>query len=438
MSKQTKKTTGLENARVYKQGEHSIDLKLISSHALQVMHKINSAGFDAYLVGGSVRDMLIGKVPKDFDVATSATPEQIRKIFRNSRIIGRRFRIVHIRFAREIIEVTTFRGGHEEQHSNQQSASSKEGILLRDNVFGTIEEDALRRDFSSNALYYDMRNNCVYDFCNGMQDIKAQRLRLIGDPVTRYTEDPVRMLRAVRFGCKLGFTLDKDTEAAISTCAPLLEKISPARLFDESLKLFCNGYAEQTFFALSEHNLIQYLFTQSTLLTPQVESFKLVQAALNNSDARIHQGKTITPIFLYAAFLWPHLQSMLQSDTYKAMPPHHAVQEASHDLLKQQNQFAEISKYFQTGIRDIWLLQLRLVRLHNDKRAIELLSHGRFRAAYDFLLLREQVGETLPAGIGKWWTDFIEKHPIPAAAPHKKSKRPARRSGNKRKTTPTS
>src|SRR5690554_3272451 len=306
------------------------------------MHKINSAGFDAYLVGGSVRDMFIGKIPKDFDVATSATPEQIRKIFRNSRIIGRRFRIVHIRFAREIIEVTTFRSGHEEQHSNQQSASSKEGILLRDNVFGTIEEDALRRDFSSNALYYDMRNNCVYDFCNGMQDIKAQRLRLIGDPVTRYTEDPVRMLRAVRFGCKLGFTLDKDTEAAISTCAPLLEKISPARLFDESLKLFCNGYAEQTFFALSEYDLIRYLFIQNELLSPKKGSFKLVQAALNNSDTRIRHGKSITPIFLYAAFLWPHLQQMLTSPTYKAMPPHHAMQEASHDLLKQQCQFAEI------------------------------------------------------------------------------------------------
>jgi len=434
--KTANKPAGLENARVYSHSEHNISLKKISNNALLVMQKINSAGFNAYLVGGSVRDLLLKKSPKDFDVATNATPEQIRKIFRNSRVIGRRFRIVHVCFSREIIEVTTFRGSHQEQHNNQQSSSSEEGILLRDNVFGTIEEDALRRDFTSNALYYDIRDNCVYDFCNGMQDIKNQRLRLIGEPTTRYTEDPVRILRAIRFVCKLGFTLDKETEQAITACAPLLEKISPARLFDESLKLFCNGYAEDTFLALSQYDLIRYLFIQNELLSPKKGSFKLVQAALNNSDTRIRHGKSITPIFLYAAFLWPHLQQMLTSPTYKAMPPHHAMQEASHDLLKQQCQFAEISKYFQTGIRDIWLLQQRLAKLHKDARATELLSHNRFRAAYDFLLLREQVGE-LPEGIGQWWTTLIEKNPIPAATPHKKTKGPVRRSSSKRKTIPT-
>ena len=436
MPKTDNKSKGLEKARVYSAREHSISPKKISNNALLVMQKINSAGFDAYLVGGSVRDMLLKKLPKDFDVATNATPEQIRQIFRNARIIGRRFRIVHVRFSREIIEVTTFRGSHQEQHSNQQSSSSEEGILLRDNVFGSIEEDALRRDFTSNALYYDMRTNSVYDFCNGMQDIKDTRLRLIGEATNRYTEDPVRMLRAVRFASKLGFTLDEDTDQAITACAPLLEKISPARLFDESLKLFCNGYAEETFLALSQYDLVKYLFTQSELLSPENTSFKLVQAALNNSDGRIRQGKSITPIFLYAAFLWPHLQQMLSLPIYKAMPPYQAMQQAAQALLKQQCQYAEISRYFQTGIIDIWLLQLRLARLQNDARAIELLSHNRLRAAYDFLLLREQVGE-LPEGLGQWWTAFMEKNPIPASTPIKRSRKPARRSSSKRKTTPT-
>lgn len=409
--------TGLENARIYSRDEHPVSRKLISPNALKVMRQLRDAGFNAFLVGGAVRDMILGNTPKDFDVATDATPEQIKRIFRNARIIGRRFRIIHVQFGKEIIEVTTFRGHHENSNS-QQAVSNDDGMLLRDNVFGTIEEDALRRDFSINALYYSSSDFCVYDFTNGVQDIRQHTLRLIGDPVTRYKEDPVRMLRAVRFASKLNFTIETHTANAIAECATLLNNIPSARLFDESLKLFCSGYGEKTFLALQQQSLLSFLLADSQRFSQQPAWQALVLTALRNSDARLQQGKSITPAFIFAAMLWPHLQHQLTLPQYRQMPPLQAMHSASNDIMLQQTRIS-IPKRIQISIREIWELQIRLEGNRQGNRPLRLLQQPKFRAGYDFLLLREQSGETTP-GIGQWWTDFLARTPdseLPVSEP---------------------
>lgn len=411
MPKRQHTLSGLDKARVYSRDEHPVSRKLISPNALKVMRHLNDAGFNAFLVGGAVRDMILGNTPKDFDVATDATPEQIRKIFRNARIIGRRFRIIHVQFGREIIEVTTFRGNHDGGNTNShQSISNNEGMLLRDNVFGTIEEDALRRDFSVNALYYSSKDFCVYDFTNGVEDIRRNTLRIIGDPVTRYKEDPVRMLRAVRFASKLDFALEPKTEAAIAECAPLLRLIPVARLFDESIKLFCSGYGEETLRTLIEQNLLTYLLPESQLMTDKPAVLKLVQLALRNSDARLREGKTVTPTFIFAALLWPQLQHMLTQARYASEPRLQAMQNAGSDLMLQQQNSTGIPKRIQISIREIWELQVRLETQRQGNRPLRLMQQNKFRAAYDFLLLREQAGE-IASGLGQWWTAFIEQAP---------------------------
>ncbi|WP_150912303.1 polynucleotide adenylyltransferase PcnB [Marinobacter halotolerans] len=389
--------------------QHNVSRSAISEPAKKVLSRLNSAGFEAYLVGGGVRDILLGGQPKDFDIATSATPEQVHELFRNSRLIGRRFRIVHVLFGREVIEVTTFRGnatdaGDDEDDDDRRT--SEHGLLLRDNVYGSMEEDALRRDFTVNALYYCIRDFTVVDFAGGMDDLKKRQMRLIGDPETRYREDPVRMLRAIRFAAKLGFTIEPATEEPIRQLAPLLTHIPPARLFEEVLKLFSAGYGEATYDLLSHYGLLAPLFPETAAAIADGESDELIRRALQNTDRRIAQGKSVTPYFLYAAMLWPALQADWRRRQENGEPPQPALHQAIGRVIGQQVQATSIPKRFSGPMKEIWELQMRLPR-RQGKRSFVTLSHPRFRAAYDFLLVREDAGEIEP-GLGQWWTEFQE------------------------------
>lgn len=403
---------GKQKQRPYQRREiprdqHSVSRSAISEPAKKVLHRLNKSGFDAYLVGGGVRDILLGGQPKDFDIATNATPEEVHDLFRNSRLIGRRFRIVHVVFGREIIEVTTFRGNAVEADDDTEDddrRTSEHGLLLRDNVYGSLEEDALRRDFTVNALYYCIRDFTVIDFADGIEDLKNRQIRLIGDPETRYREDPVRMLRAVRFAAKLGFDIEEDTEEPIRELAPLLTHIPPARLFDEVLKLFSAGFGEATYDLLREYNLLAPLFPETVRALNAGESDELIRQALQNTDARIAQGKSVTPYFLFAAMLWPALQSEWRRRQDDGDPVQPALHGAIAKVIGRQVQATSIPKRFSGPMKEIWEMQMRLPR-RQGKRAFMAMSHPRFRAAYDFLLVRESAGEIEP-GLGKWWTDF--------------------------------
>jgi len=389
--------------------QHNVSRSAISEPAKKVLSRLNNAGYEAYLVGGGVRDILLGSQPKDFDIATSATPEQVHELFRNSRLIGRRFRIVHILFGREVIEATTFRGNAadtDEDDDDDDRRTSEHGLLLRDNVYGSMEEDALRRDFTVNALYYCIRDFTVVDFANGMDDLKKRQMRLIGDPETRYREDPVRMLRAIRFAAKLGFTIERETEEPIRKLAPLLTHIPPARLFEEVLKLFSAGYGEVTFDLLSEYDLLAPLFPETAAAIANGGSDELIRRALRNTDRRIAEGKSVTPYFLFAAMLWPALQAEWNKRQENGDPAQPALHQAINWVIGQQVQATSIPKRFSGPMKEIWELQTRLPR-RQGKRSFVTLSHPRFRAAYDFLLVREDAGEIEP-GLGQWWTEFQE------------------------------
>ena len=386
--------------------KHSISRRDISRSALKVMQRLGDAGYEAYLVGGGVRDLLLNGHPKDFDVATDATPEQVKQVFRNSRIIGRRFRIVHVRFGREIIEVTTFRGHHDNDSSNHHASRSEDGMLLRDNVYGDIRSDALRRDFTINALYYTLNNFSVHDFTNGVQDIARRKIRMIGDPVTRYKEDPVRMLRAVRFAAKLDFDIETNTAAPIQELGPLLGNIPPARLFEECLKLMMGGYGQRVLPLLQDYGLLQYLFPLANAeLTRAPDSTEpLYNQALINTDARIRNEQRVTPAFIFAVLLWPAVcreQARLHEE---GALPAQAHQQAVQNVLSAQLQVIAIPKRFTQTMKEIWELQQRLPK-RLGKRAERMIEHPRFRAAYDFVLLREQAGEDL-GGLGQWWTQY--------------------------------
>ena len=408
---------GMEKAIVTERDQHPISRKQISENALKVLYKLGSAGYCAYLVGGSVRDLLLGKTPKDFDVATNATPEELKQIFRNARIIGRRFKIVHIRFGREIIEVTTFRAPHEadneiaddvsrRQIKGLDSAHSTSGMILRDNVYGSIDEDALRRDFTINALYYTTENFRILDFSTGLKDMETRQIRMIGDPRERYKEDPVRMLRAVRFSAKLDFDIEESTKQPIKELAHLLGSISSARLFDETLKLLTGGHAQATFALIREHDIGDYLFapTMEALDSDESPACNLVDLALRNTDIRISEGKSVTPAFLFAALLWPVLTQRLRSESYEKKFDFQIYQRCANAVLMEQLDYTAVPKRFTIAAREIWELQLRL-----ERRAKHFLGNAlnnpRFRAGYDFLLLREESGEDLK-GMGQWWTDF--------------------------------
>lgn len=393
---------GGNRLQVIPREKHDISRRNISPSALKVMNRLNQSGFEGYLVGGGVRDLLLDNSPKDFDVATDATPEQVKTLFRNSRIIGRRFKIVHVRFGPEIIEVTTFRGQNSE--SNQQ-VESDTGQLLRDNVYGDMESDALRRDFTVNALYYSSKDFALYDYTSGVSDIENRQLRMIGDPTTRYTEDPVRLLRAVRFAAKLGFSIEPATEAPIREQAELLSHVPPARLFDEILKLFLNGCATATYSLLSDHGLFQQLFPDTAKVLQNNPYYQpLIDEVMLNTDKRIRSNKRVTPAFIYAALLWPAMHDRLLFLKAKGASEFDAFNDASQSTISRQLQRIMIPKRFLIPMRQIWELQWRLPN-RNGKRAYRLLDHPKFRAGFDFLLAREAAGEELD-GLGPWWEQF--------------------------------
>jgi len=428
--------------------QHCIHRGDISRYAVSVVERLQQAGYQAYLVGGCVRDLLLDIDPKDFDVATSATPEQVRAEFRNARVIGRRFKLVHVHFGREIIEVATFRANHpegdDEEDSSHLASRNESGRILRDNVYGSLEDDAQRRDFTINALYYDPSNERILDYANGVHDIRNHLVRLIGDPTQRYQEDPVRMLRAIRFAAKLDFDIEKHSAAPIYTLAPMLREIPSARLFEEVLKLFLAGYAEFTYELLVDYGLFGELFPASAAALKANPDYtdEQIRNALINTALRRQQKKPVTPAFLFAALLWPALPARVLKLQERGMPPIPAMQEAAHELINEQCQRIAIPKRFTMPIREIWDMQERLPR-RSGKRADTLLENPRFRAGYDFLLLRESAGEQT-GGLGEWWTVYQDasdserramirdlSQDASGDAPRKR-----RRSGGKRKRAP--
>ena len=412
---------GIENAEIFSRDKHTISRKNISRNALKVLYRLLNAGFQAYIVGGSVRDLLLNKKPKDFDVATNATPKEIKSLFSNARAIGRRFRIVHIRFGREIIEVTTFRADHsptdeilnkdaDREIRDLDSAHSEKGMILRDNVYGNIDEDARRRDFTINALYYTTAGFHLLDFNQGLEDLQSKQIRMIGDPKERYKEDPVRMLRAIRFSAKLGFTIEQNTRKPIDELSYLLDSVSSARLFDETLKLMIGGYAVRTIAMLQDYQLGTYLFspTLEALSETDNSSAKLVELALHNTDQRLAEDKSVTPAFLFAALLWPVFKLHLAESKNLGLSPQQAFEKSAQFAINEQLGYTAIPRRFTLATKEIWELQNKLgIR---SKRNIEkVFNHMRFRAAYDFLLLREASGEELN-GLGQWWTRFQDSN----------------------------
>jgi len=391
--------------KIYPRSEHCISRAQISENALKVLQRLKKADYEAYLVGGCVRDLLLGREPKDFDVATNASPEQIKQVFRNCRIIGRRFRLAHVFFGREIIEVATFRGSEPEE--SDQQVVHEDGRLLRDNVFGTLEQDVWRRDFTVNALYYNIRDFSVVDYTGGMQDHASAVMRLIGDPEVRYREDPVRMLRAIRFAVKLGFTLHPDTEKPIHAQADLLKSIPSARLYDEVIKLFLFGYGLQTFEMLRHYGLFAILFpdTDACLASEDQDFPRLfLIRALENSDTRFNDGKTLTPYFLLAALLWEPLQLAAQRRIAHGENETLAYQNAANEVLTRQIKITALPRHITQSMREVWFLQNKFSRTVGS-RPYRLLEQPKFRAAYDFLRLRGETGGADPQLV-EWWTNF--------------------------------
>lgn len=404
----------LGTRRVIPESEHQIPRRHLDDNAMKVVYRLEDAGYEGYLVGGCIRDLLMQKQPKDFDIATSAHPEEAEALFRRGRLIGRRFKLLHVRFGRDIIEVATFRASHDHDKAGKDNARTADtGMIVRDNVYGTIEEDALRRDFTVNALYYDAKDHSLIDFANGYRDIQNRCLRMIGDASERYREDPVRMLRAARFAAKLGFDIEPGTAQPIHELAPLMRNVAAARLFDEVLKLLQSGHGEASFRQLKRFGLFQYLFplTDEALDDEDYPVETLVVNALCNTDRRLAQGKSVTPAFLFAALLWYPLQRRMQQlEDETDLPPVPRLHEAANQILGEQVKHTAIPRRFSTPVREIWELQLRLPR-RQGKKADQLMEQPRFRAAYDLLLLRENSGEDL-GGLSQWWTDYQAANPI--------------------------
>jgi len=391
-----------DKAEVIPFKQHKVDRSKLSNAALKTIDGLQKAGFEAYVVGGAVRDLLLNRNPKDFDVATDATPEEVNRIFRRSRIIGRRFRLVHVMFGDETIEVSTFRGHHQASGDAQTSES---GRITRDNVFGSLEEDATRRDFTANALYYDPSSQEVLDFHHGFADIQAGILRIIGNPEQRYIEDPVRMLRAVRLSAKLGMKLDPATQTPIAKMADLLQDVPPSRLFDEMLKLFLSGHAIESVNALRAQHLHHGLLPMLDVVLEQPMGERFVMLALKNTDTRILSGKSANPSFLFSTLLWHEV--LAAWETHKAHnPPIPALHLAMTDVLASQAEKLAIHNRYTATMREIWGMQPRFEQ-RAGKRPFGLLAHPRYRAAYDFLLLRCESGEA-PAELGEWWTTFAD------------------------------
>ncbi|MDG1097614.1 MAG: polynucleotide adenylyltransferase PcnB [Methylophilaceae bacterium] len=415
--------------------KHNINQDLISSAALKTCEGLQNAGFDAYIVGGAVRDLLLDFKPKDFDVATNAEPEEVNRIFRRSRIIGRRFRLVHVLWGRETIEVSTFRGHHDNNQNKDDGSTNDTGRILRDNIFGSLEDDALRRDFTANALYYNPKTQEVLDFHNGVADVKARLLRMIGEPTTRYKEDPVRMLRAVRLSAKLGLKIDKATEKPIAELADLLQDVPPSRLFDEMLKLFLSGHAIESINILRAQHLHHGLLPLLDVVLEQPLGEKFVMLALKNTDDRILEGKSSNPSFLFAALLWHEVLKAWQVQQ-KHAPMIPALYNAMDEVVQLQAKKLAIHNRFVSTMKEIWAMQPRFEQ-RAGKRPFALITHPRYRAAYDFMLLRAESGE-IATEIGEWWTTFAHASSeqrtamlLPDAAPKKRRKRKPKKPGVK-------
>lgn len=394
--------------RIIARPEHNISRINISESALKVLYRLKSSDFEAYLVGGGVRDLLLGREPHDFDIATNAHPEQVASLFRNSRLIGRRFKLVHVRFGREVIEVATFRTGHEAEAIDKTHA--EDGMIIRDNVYGNLEQDAWRRDFTINSLYYGVKDFSVVDYTSGMEDLKAGLLRVIGDAEQRYIEDPVRMLRAIRFAAKLGFRIHADSEKPIFELSERLESVPPARLFDEILKLFLSGYAVATYELLRHYDVFRHLFPMTDACLAEEENYfphTMILRGLENTDARIAEGKPVTPAFLFAVLLWEPVHSRAKRLQAEGLTEIQSLQLAGDEVVSLQALHIAVPKRFSLQSREIWAFQARLKR-RNGKRAARLVEMPRFRAAYDFLLLRIESGEDEFKALGDWWTEFQE------------------------------
>lgn len=391
--------------------EHGIQRQQISGCALKTTRTLRQAGYAAFIVGGAVRDLLLGREPKDFDVATDATPEDIRRLFRRSRVIGRRFQIVHVYCGNETIEVTTFRAGQPDQddageagEADSDRVKAEDGMLLRDNVFGTQEEDAARRDFTVNALYYDPETEEVWDNHGGVADARARLLRIIGDPDTRYREDPVRMLRAARFAAKLDFHIAPETRAPIARLAPMLERIPTARLFDEMMKLLLSGHAERGVHQLRAEGLHHGTLPMLDAILDDPKRRPFLHAALHDTDERIRQGHGASPAFMLACLMWFDMGTEKQRLEAAGKPPMAALFEAMDQTLERQRANLAFPRRFDGMIKEIWSLQPRFEQ-RSGSRPYRLLTHPRFRASYDFLELRARGGDTTQE-LADWWHEF--------------------------------
>ncbi len=434
-SRRRPRNRGLEPTR-YTRDQHGIDRRDISDAAIRTCAGLHQAGFSAFVVGGAVRDLLLGRHPKDFDVATDATPEEVRGVFRRSRIIGRRFRLVHVMFGQETIEVSTFRSAHEATSDEDNANVDEHGRLLRDNVYGSQAEDAIRRDFTMNALFYDPEAEEVWDYTDGVKDVEKKRVVMIGEPDARYREDPVRMLRAARLAGKLGFTIEAKTKAPIAELKHLLDNVPEARLFDEMLKLLLSGHAFECIEMLRALGLHTRLLPGLDALLIDAVSRAFVTLALKRTDERIREDRGVSPAFLFAALFWHPMNVRCRVLEANGERPLAALHQAMDDVLDQQRKTLAIPRRFDGNIKELWMAQPRFMQRSKGK-AFRTLSHPRFRACYDFFALRAEVGDA-PADVAEWWEKFQvadeetrETMLLPDDAP--KSKRKRKRKSNQTK-----
>ncbi len=389
-----------EKPRRLKASAHGIDPSRVADAAMRTCSGLREAGYQAWIVGGGVRDLMLGLIPKDFDVATNATPDQVRAIFRRSRIIGRRFQIVHVMFGRETIEVSTFRAIQDEAETDEH------GRVLRDNVWGSQAEDAARRDFTINALYYDPVDDVLLDYHDGVRDLKRRLLRIIGDPAQRFREDPVRMLRVARFVAKLGFSIEPKTQAPIREMAGLISNVPAARLFDEMLKLLVSGHALACLHELRREGLHHGLLPMLDVILEQPDGERFVTTALERTDQRVLAGKPISPGYLFASLLWQPVRTRWAAACAEGEPSIPALATAIELTLDEQAEQLAIQRRHMGDMREIWMMQPRFER-RTGRSPYALLEHLRFRAGYDFMLMRCDAGELDP-DIGRWWSDFID------------------------------
>ena len=413
---------------------HGIRRDDISNGSRRTVETLQQRGYQAFVVGGAVRDLLAGIPPKDFDVATNATPDEVRHCFRRSRIIGRRFQIVHVMMGAETIEVTTFRGHHGE-HEGPRAHTDHHGRVLRDNVFGSQQEDAARRDFTVNALYFDPSTETITDYHHGVADLKQKTLRMIGDPKTRYREDPVRMLRAVRLAAKLDLAIDPATRRPIRELGELMENVPPSRLFDEMLKLLTSGQSLKCMQQLREEGLHRGLLPLLDVILEQPPGKRFIRMALENTDRRVREGKRISPAFLFATLLWHEVLAKWEALKAGGERPIPALFQAMDGVLDAQAEKLAITRRVASDIKDLWALQPRLEQ-RSGKRPYAMLEHQRFRAGYDFLLLRAAAGDA-DEELARWWTDFMNGDGetraallLPAKAGEKKRRRRKRRTNS--------